>query len=272
WTVNVPGIRAANHLIYAISPLPQGSAQNLEYFELALAENSFASQEIREQFGTYALRISSSQAAPDDFKILVTSRAIEELSKEVERVPGDARLRLQLAIAYESANDLENAIIQLNEAMRLSPKKQNIMIHTGLLLIENGRPEEGRALLHKAYELDTSFEELAITAAAGDILSGEVATGKELLLEAVGTTTPDNDTIFYAYYQAQQYPELIAVAKAKVANTNGSADARYRLVQAYAAARQFEAARTELMLTIATFPETRSKGEALMNQIFTPAQ
>ncbi len=272
WSVNVPGIRAANHLIYAISNLPQGYTENLKYFELALADDSFATQEIREQFGFFAMKVSLAEGVSDEFKMQVTSRAVEELNKEVTRVPNDARLRLQLASAYESAGDLEGALKELNEAMRLSPKKQNIIVHTGLLLIDNGRSQEGRTLLHKAYELDTSFEELAITAAAGDILSGEVVAGKAFLQEATGTTTPDNDTIFYAYYQAQQYPELIAVAKAKVANTNGSADARYRLVQAYAAARQFEAARTELMQTIATFPETRSKGEALMNQIFTPAQ
>ncbi|MBU1292531.1 O-antigen ligase family protein [Patescibacteria group bacterium] len=272
WVVNVPGIRAAHHLIYAISSLPQGHSENLKYFELAIADNSFATQEIREQFGFFSMKVSSSPEATDEFKTLVTTRAVEELQKEVDRVPTDARLRLQLASAYESAGDLQGALTELNEAMRLTPKKQNIMVHTGLLLVENGFPEQGRELLHKAYELDTSFEELGIVAAAGDILGGEMAIGKALLQEAVGTTTPDNDTIFYAYYQAKQYPELIAVAKAKVASSEGSADARYRLAQAYAAARQFELARREILATIVAHPETRTKGEALMSQIFTPAQ
>lgn len=270
WMVNAPGIRAANHLVYAISPLPQGPSENLMYFDKALKDGSFATQEIREQLGMYAGNLAQSSSVSNETKTQVIRLAIEELTKEVARAPEDARLRLQLANAYESAGDIEHALQELYTTIELSPKKQAILIHTGLLLIEQGQAEKGRAMLHAAYELDTSFLQIAAATAAGDILAGDVAAGKKLLIDTFGTATPDNDSVFYAYYKTKRHDDLIAVAKVRVASTNGSPDARYRLVRAYATAGRMVQAKDELLLVMAAHPETRATGEVLMKQLAAP--
>lgn len=130
-----------------------------------------------------------------------------------------------------------------------------------------GRVEEARAVFRYAYALDTSFEQVAVTVASGYLLMGDNAEAKELLLEALGTTTPDNESLFFAYYQTKQWNELIAVARARVAATNDSPASRLRLGQALAAAGRFSEARAEITATIEKYPEVRAEGEGLLTRI-----
>lgn len=267
WTVNVPGIRAAHHLVYALSPAQGGPQANIELFKQALGDGSFGSQEIREQLVIYTAALANDKNVPADFRASATALAIEEMGTQIEDSPADARLRVQYAVAFESAGRYEEAVEQADAALALSPQKQALFIKRGLALWKLGRLEEAKAAFRQAYELDRSFTDVAVSAAVAQIASGDVEGGKELLQEAVGTTTLDSDAVFYAYYQAKAYPDLIRVAQIRVTATAGAPDARYRLAQAYAVAGRVEEARREVTLTMAAHPSTKATGEALMKQI-----
>lgn len=271
WVVNVPGIRAANHLTYAISP-SQNANQNLAYFKRALGDGSFATQEIREQLVGFAGRTAEEAAVPESVRVEFAKLAVSEMGKELEQSPNDARLRMQYASAFEIAGDKERVIAELAKAIELSPKKQIFYSNRGFKFYDLGRLEEARADFRMAYELDPSFDQVAISSASGYIISGDIAGGKALLVEAVGTTTPNNDSLFFAYYQAKQWNELIGVAQARVTEEKGSPESRYRLAQAYAAAGRFEAARMEIVQTMTLYPATRAQAEALQKQIFAPVR
>lgn len=271
WVVNVPHIRAAGHLVYAITPR-QDVTESLGYFKAALADKSFASQEIREQLAQFASATAASAAVPDQIKEETAALAVAEMAKEVEKVQNDARLRMQYTLALEAAGLKEEALAQVAKAIELSPRKQVLRVSYGYKLIELGHIEEGREALLTAYRLDPSFEDVAISSAAGIILSGDVVGGKALLVEAVGTTTPHSPALFYAYYQTKQWNELVAVGRAAVTASNGSAEARYRLAQALAAAGRFNESRVEIEQTMEAFPETQQIGERLLREIFGPAR
>jgi len=272
WVVNVPNIAAANHLVYALSPSPQGVETNLSLFKQALGDGSFGHQEIREQLVSFATRVASEETLPMQLRGEFAMFAIEEMGKEIEISPNDARLRLQYAGAIDIVGDNEKSLEQINAALALSSRKQAILINKGFKLFELGRMEEARATFRLAYDVDTSFDDVAMSAASGFILSGDVAAGKALLLEAVGTTTPSNDSLFFAYYQAKQWDELVAVGKARVLAENGTPTSRFRLAQAYAAAGRQQEARAEIAATIAAYPSSRSEGEALLTQLSQPVQ
>lgn len=266
WLVNVPNIAAANHLVYAVSPLPQSPKENLTYFTQAIEDGSFASQEISEQFVGYVVGLASMKEVPRDLLQTAFPLAVNEMEKEIDRYPSDARIRMQLASAYHVMGEYQLALDQIDAALALSPKKQILHLKRGVELWELGRGEEAKQALRTAYELDTSFSEIAVSAAAGQIIGGDLAGGKELLMDALGTTTLDSDALFYAYYQAKSFGDLVLVAQERIHKTN-TADAHYRLVQAYAAAGRFPEARLELAHTMANFPASKSKGEALMKEI-----
>lgn len=267
WTVNVPGIQAAHHVVYALSPAPNVKT-NLDLFESALADGSFASQEIREQMASFAAQVANEEAVPEELRTTFVSRAVEEMAKEVEASPNDARLRVQYSKALESMDAQEESLTQLDAAIALSPRKQVLHLSRGFKLYELGRLSEAQESFRYAYELDTSFDDVAIASASGLIVSGDVEGAKQLLAETIGTATPDNERIFVAYYQAKRWNELVDVARAGVESSNGAPEKRYRLAQALAAAGRFTEARSEIDATVAANPDTRAMGEALKAQIF----
>ena len=268
WTVNMPIISTSHRLIVALTPAPDLNS-NLVLFKGLLAEEPPMSQEVREQLVTFAARVSKEERIPAAVKEEFAVFAVEEMGKEVLKNPNDARLHVMLAQAYETAGEAERSLAQIEEAIRLSPKKQSLHLNRAFKLYELGRIEESKEAFAYAYELDPSFDSVAISAASGYLLAGDVAGAREILLEAVGTTTPDSDSLFFAYYEAKQWNELVGVARARVDAENGSAKSRYRLAQALAAARRFAEARAEISATITAYPETRAEGEALLAQIPT---
>jgi tetratricopeptide (TPR) repeat protein len=267
WVVNVPNIKAAGHLVYAVSPSSAGIDTNLALFKQALEDGSFASQEIREQLARFTDRVVAEESVPNDIKEAFVELALEEMAKEVALSPNDARLRVQYAMTFASAGRTEDADVQFAKAIELSPKKQVLYLNRAFKLYQLGKTAEARAAFQYAYELDPSFDEVASIAAAGHLLTGDIAGGKALLMEALGTTTADNDTLFYAYHETKQWTELVAVARVRVAAQNGSAESRFRLAKALAAAGRFAEARTEVFATITAHPDARAEGEALLAQM-----
>ncbi|HEY0948510.1 MAG TPA: O-antigen ligase family protein [Candidatus Paceibacterota bacterium] len=271
WTVNVSGIQAANHLVYALSS-GQSATSSLARFEEALAADSFASQEIREQFSSAATSLSENEAIPEQIRKEFLVRAAEEMNKEVASSPNDARLRVQYASLLKAAGDIEGALTQYQAALALSPKKQAIYVTRGFMFHDLGDNESAQRDFIYAYELDPSFPSLNTSIAAGLIITGDVAKGKEIAMEVFSTTTPDDDSLFLAYYRTKAWNDLIAVARAGVLARSNEPEAHYRLAQAYAAAGRMAEARAQIVQTVKSFPATRELGEALMQEIFGQAR
>jgi len=266
WTVNVPGIRAANHLLYALSPA-RNIQENFALFQATLNDASHSTQEIREQLVNFAGKTASDENIPAPMREQFVRLALEEMGKEVAQSPNDARLRVQYASILGLAGDDDAALVQLDKAIELSPKKQVLHINRGSKLQDLGRYEEAREAYRHAYNLDRSFDKVGVITAAAIMLAGDVPAGRALLIDAVGTTTSDSDLLFYAYYETKQWNEMIAVARARVALTEGSPESRYRLAQALAAASRFREARAEIVTTMNEYPESREQGEELLNRI-----
>ncbi len=268
WTVNVPSMRAAHHLIYAISPNQEGVEQNLGFFKKAVADGSFATQEIREQLVMFAAKIAAEEEIPAPLRKEIAMFALEEMEKEVAASPNDARLRIQYAAAFDTAGFTEESLAQIERGITLSPQKQVLHLNRAYRLYDLGRREDAVAAYQYAYELDPSFQRVAIATAAGIILSGDLAAGKAILMEALGTTTPHSESLFYAYYMTKQWNDLIAVAQAAVLALPEEPAPRLQLAQAYAAAGRFNEARAEILATIKAHPEVRASAEELLARMF----
>ncbi|HRH55594.1 MAG TPA: O-antigen ligase family protein [Candidatus Paceibacterota bacterium] len=266
WTLNVPGMRTGVSLIAAISPMGD-ITKNLRTFKQILEENPFASQEVREQLVTFAATVVRDERTPNEVKREFAMLAVDEMGKEVQANPNDARLRVLYAQAYETAGKKQQALEEVDVAIRLSPRKQSLHLNRAVKLYELDRYEEAREAFVYAYDLDRQFPEVAISAAAGLVLAGDSTRAKTLLAEAVGTTTVDSDALFYAYYETKQWNDLVATARARVVAEGNSAESRYRLAQALAAAQRFSEARAEVAATMSAHPETSAKGQALLAQI-----
>jgi hypothetical protein len=70
----------------------------------------------------------------------------------------------------------------------------------------------------------------------------------------------------YAYYQAKDWPDLIGIWHLRVGKED-SAQNRFGLAAAYAAAGNFAAARQVVEDAIDAFPASEAQGESLLKQL-----
>lgn len=271
WTINIPNISAASALVRGLSITSSDIAPNISLFQQALGENTYATQEIREQLVIFMSQVASQQQGQSESLTKLAQFAISEMDKEVALQPLDARIRLESALGYRVTGNYKQALEQIAAAHELSPKKQSILLEGGIEYWQVGDFEKARQLFHAAYDLDTSFESLVAYAAAGDIAAGHVAEGKQLLMNRLGTTTVDSEPLVLAYFQAKQYDDLIQVLQLQVTTQNGAPSARFRLAAAYSAAGRKADAMREIESLVKAHPEVSAQA-AQIEKSFSEAK
>ncbi len=266
WMVNAPGMQAAGDLIRAAQQA-QNPTNALASYTQAVGRGSFATQEINEQLLAYANTIGGQPTVPMDIRQAAFTLALSEMQKEIQRAPNDARTRLIYAGGLRSAGDFAGFIREIDAAIALSPKKQNLYIQKGIALWQSGDKAGAATLFQSAYELDTSFKNTATYAAVGRIITGDTDGGRALLMEKHGTTAIDDDVLRFAYFEAKMFSELIESAKARIQNAPQDPQARFILVQAYMFAGRVAEARTELTETVAAYPQVKDVAAQLAKQL-----
>lgn len=267
YMVNVPAYAAARDMVAAMSAAEQQMPEaSLALFERALSHGSPFGQEIREQFSTIGVRVASSKAAASvREKFLV--RAIEEMQKEIGRVPTDARLYVILAHSYRAAGLTDEAVGAFKKAEEVSPNKQGLYLEEGITLLAAGRAAEARDAFMVAYELDPSFDMVRIHAAAGQIASGNVAEGKAMLVERFGTHLVASELVSYAYYASRQFNDLVALWQMRTEQTPEDVEVWFGLATAYAVAGRTADARATMQTVLKEFPGQKVRAEEFLNML-----
>lgn len=179
WFANIPGMQATSDIINAIRQ--QTASGRLAEFDKALSRNSFATQEIVEQFAQNAITIAQSKNVPVEEKKAFVNRAEQELQKLVIEKPNDARLYTFFATFYRSIGAMELAQEKAAIARELSPRKQSIIIEQGVIELQMSHPEAARDFFKEAYELyDTNYNALVLYASAL-VETGDIDKAKELV-------------------------------------------------------------------------------------------
>ena len=181
--VNIPSMQAAGDVIVAFQA--KTLEERLAGFEIALARDSFARQEITEQFAQQAMGIARTTDPVDpELKTKFMTRAEEELLKMVAEKPGDARLEVFLASFYRTVGDVSKAAEHMAIARSFSPHKQAIILQQGAIELSQGKNNEARDFFKEAYELDTTNLEATEYYIASLFYTNDIATANSLLAEA----------------------------------------------------------------------------------------
>ncbi len=207
YLINVPGILAAQDIIDAFSSKSPEAA--IAEFESALSRGSFANQEVREQMTRQQQSLEQSPEVNEELRQKFKARVEEELLKQIEEKPGDARVHVFISSFYRMIGDTEKAIEQLAIARQLSPNKQQIIFEQGLAYLQKGDYETGLSFMKEAYELDTTYGEAAVFYAAAALYAGK----PEIIDEVINTDSlkiqfKTNDMVIQAAYRAKQYDML----------------------------------------------------------------
>jgi tetratricopeptide (TPR) repeat protein len=149
---HVPGMTAAEEIINGFRE--SDPIKRMELFEKALAENSFAHQEITEQLSQQAIGIVRNQEISEEVKNLYAFKAEEQLAKLVEEKPGDARIHVFIGSYYRAIGNNEKAAEQMALARKFSPKKQSIIIQQGFIALALSDTQGAHDFFKVAFTLD----------------------------------------------------------------------------------------------------------------------
>jgi O-antigen ligase/Tfp pilus assembly protein PilF len=265
WFVNVPSIQGGKDLIKALSSANDVNVE-FNYFKQAAADKPFATQELREQLLQFAASAVSSPTVPNEVKQAIATFAVEQMNLELTRAPHDARLRSTFGMFYRSVGDYKDAIEQSKLALADAPTKQSVLLEEGTEAWQGGDTASARDIFDRAYALDKRYDLAAGYAAAGHIVSKDVAGGKAILQEHFGTTVVDQQILVPAYYAIKDWQDLVETLTF-IAKNRGDAASSFQLAAAYAEEGQKAQAIAVIRAAIAAHPEVAAQGNAFLSQL-----
>lgn len=171
YQLNLKPIHANRSLIQALSwqndigdsggniVRPANPAKSLENFEQVFTYDTFANVEATEQLITSAINYYGNEPLTADLKSRYINLAAEKIENIIEASAPNARYYFFAGILYGQVGDLDRALERLEEAHRLSPKKQTITFQLANAYFAKGDKQKTFELLREAYELAPEFDQ-----------------------------------------------------------------------------------------------------------------
>ena len=265
--VNVPGIQASGDIIDGFrSQTPQ---TRVAEFEQALSRGSFAEQEIREQFIRNTQGMITDNTLPQNFRDDLRARVEEEIEKQIEKTPNDARVRIFASSFYRAIGESDLAIEHLNAGIEASPNKQQLLLELGLAHFQRNDYENSAAVFKRTYELEPEFLGARLFYAGSLLYLDKFDEYDALITDEIRETDAylASDFILAAAFDKKLYDTVIDVLEKRVAGNPGNLQMRVSLAVAYNDKGDLDNAIRVLEEAIAAFPSFREQGGQYINNL-----
>jgi len=235
WYVNADALAQNRTLLRAIAP-QGGLSQSINEFKTAVSYPAPGLQEVREQLAQAASQLAGRADVSRDDKQAFFALAVEEMIKQSNASPLDARFPLFLGILFDSYGDHENAAKALARAQALSPAKQGIIFQQAANAEARGDRAGSLAFLKQAHELAPEIVEPRIFYVASLISAKKDAEAEALLAPIMQTGEAADPRIASAYAARNEYGKIASLWETRVATHPEDLQAYFTLAAAYHAA------------------------------------
>jgi O-antigen ligase/cytochrome c-type biogenesis protein CcmH/NrfG len=221
WWVNGRALAQNRLLLSAVAQQQEGVQKNLEYFNRAIENGQYGTQEAREQLAQGAMRIAASNL-PDAVKQEFYDAGIRAMQEQAMASSLDARFPLFEGLVHSAFGNHADAAIALERALELSPKKQSIYFELAQNAQRRGKSAEALAYYKSAYELEPAFNTARFYYAAALITAGRVAEGEALIAPLVESGAAADERILNAYVARREFTKaaMLWVARIKARPTD----------------------------------------------------
>ena len=149
-------------LIDALQSAQGGPMENLEDFKKVFAYDSFGTTEGREQLSQITMSVLGAEKLDNATKQAFVDLTVSELKKQVDTHSKDARYQLFLGsflnqLARYNPATADEAIVHLEKAHELSPKKQAILFELGSAYYNKKDTSKAEDMFKQAYELAPEY-------------------------------------------------------------------------------------------------------------------
>ncbi|HVV39401.1 MAG TPA: O-antigen ligase family protein [Candidatus Paceibacterota bacterium] len=223
WFFNAGGLARAQTLLNAIQGNDPATGavitpeQHLAYFKQSLSYGPLGKQENVEQLFQYASSAvaPSTSVNPDTKQAIYTFTHVAGDALLASR-PGDARLELFMSVFLLQFGQYNEALEHLKKAEAVSPDKQQILFQLGTTYLQQGDTTNALAVLKKAFDLDSSYDDARVLYAGALYFAGQKSQADALLTEKFGTVLVDNDRLIQIYTSIKQWDRVIGIWLARV--------------------------------------------------------
>ncbi len=267
WWLNGRPLALARGLINALSSSPP--LERLEIFEqLTARPPALGRLELREQLVNQTLGVLRvSRDLPSAEAAAIIARAEEQIKQEVPANPGNPRPLMFLAAFYSNLGRYEEAVEFFKQALALSPRKQLLLLDLGAVYVAQEDYQSAFSVFNQAFRLDESSSESRLRYASGLILTRQFAAADEALLAGFGTTTVADPRLINAYAAAKQFDRVLVLWRVRAAERPDDFDAQISLAAAYYANDRRTEAVTVIEQAMTLKPEARTQLEELIRGV-----
>ncbi len=240
----------------------------LGYYEKAFNENTFLGRdETVGQFVTFAVSAVKDSTLSTDKKQEIVSLAVKELDTAKSQNPLDPRPFMYSSLFYESVGQIDKAIENMQEAVKISPHKQDIVLNLARLYLGQNDFEKALPIIEKTFNEDQTNPNARIDLAAAYILMGDQAKADQLLIEGFGTTTVTDDILLKSYSIVKKYDRMLDIWKELVKQNPKNINFYKGLAGAYLLNGRVDLAIESLRMIVTIDPSRSSEIEQIINQI-----
>lgn len=266
YSTNFRSLMQSRTLSQAVQQQSGGPTKTLELFKEAVAYNSFGLAEVRELLAQNAYALARTNA-PIEVKKEFFDFTKEELLKQVEKTPQDARYQLFMGNFLDNFQMYDDALKYLNKALELSPKKQTILFEIGSIYLARGDYNQALTILKKAVDLEPNFLEAKKIYALGAIYAKKIDLAKELLLPIYGSILIPDDRFVNAFAAIGDFDSVAKIWQLKIADSPNDPSPRLSLAATYLKLGQRQAAVAEIQKAIEINPSIKDQGEYYIREI-----
>ena len=265
YLVNVPGISTAREIIVAFQA--RSAEEMIASFDRALANGSFADQEIREQLTQRVQAVVRNPQISDEVKNTLATKVQTELIKQVEEKPGDARLHVFFGSFYRSVGQMDLAREQMQIARDLSPQKQAIILEQGFVEFQSNNFEAANAYFEEALNLAPEYPLARAYLMASLARLGRVEDAEALLLEIDIKPIANNQFLRREATAAGAYNILIAMDTYWTSRRPNDTKHWINLATSYARLGKIDQAVETLRLAVDANPNFRETADQFIKNV-----
>jgi O-antigen ligase len=209
---NLRPIFAGSTLIDTLQTLREGAPKEntLALYKKSLSYGPLGRSEIREQLANTAA-VFASPGVSATIKEEYVALTLAELQKQLEETPNDMRYHAFYGIFLRNIGDYPGALVALEKAHELSPRKQSILFEIGSTQLSARDFVSAKATFKEAWDLEPSYSDAKLLYAVALLYNKEDALAAEILASLPPNMVLFDDRLVGALVDVGQYSVLVDI-------------------------------------------------------------
>ena len=267
YAFNIKGFLANQSLLLGLTAQEKGGIpEDVARFKQAIEYHSFGTGEAREQLVQFVNSLAGVNA-PLDVKQKAFTLARDEMSLQVKESPKNARYRMFLGTLLSQYNQYDDAIAVYGEAVKVSPKKQDIYYGLANAFINKKQFPTALEAARMAFELAPENVQARKIYAATAIFAGRNEIAEQLLIPQFGTALLPETLFINAYAASKQYDKVALLWVERIKQSPTDPQPHLGLAAAYFELGKRPESIAEIRKAIELQPSFKQQGEFYIQQI-----